>query len=266
MSARDLIDPARGQRCVRRHHRPRRHQHDPDRRRPPERVSVVRQTEGNARTLAAKPVLGRGFSSDDERRGLDSGVAIISDSLWRTRFGGSPSALGAAFRLDDRPFKVIGVMPPLICLSLRGAGLGADHPGSGQPVAGVRGLRAHASGRHASLRCARRCPPSPRASAAVSGYLAGLHLRGDDAFRRTSPAIRPATLRALDDDRRVSAADGVHQRRDAAAGALGDPAPRVRGPRRPRRDAKGATCVSCWPRASCSRRSAAAADCCWPSG
>jgi predicted permease len=79
----------------------------------PLRVSVVRQTEGNARTLAANPILGRGFSSDEERGGLDSGVAIISDSLWRTRFGGSPSVLGAAFRLDDQPFRVIGVMAPL---------------------------------------------------------------------------------------------------------------------------------------------------------
>ena len=79
----------------------------------PERVSVVLQTDGNAQTLDARPVLGRGFTGEEERRGAASGVALISDSLWKTRFGSSASALGTAFRLDDRPFTIIGVMAPL---------------------------------------------------------------------------------------------------------------------------------------------------------
>jgi putative ABC transport system permease protein len=78
----------------------------------PERVSVVLQTAGNEETLKVRPAIGRGFTSDEERRGVDSAVALISDSLWHTRLGGSPSALGARIRLDDRQFTVIGVMPP----------------------------------------------------------------------------------------------------------------------------------------------------------
>ena len=78
----------------------------------PERVSVVFQSEGNAQTLAVTPVIGRGFSADEERRGVDSGVALVSDALWQTHFGASPSALGATFRLDSRQFTLIGVMPP----------------------------------------------------------------------------------------------------------------------------------------------------------
>ncbi len=79
----------------------------------PERVSVVAQTAGNAQTVNAQPALGRPFSQDEERRGVSSGVAIVSDSLWRTRFGGSPSVLGTTIRLDDRAFAIVGVMPPL---------------------------------------------------------------------------------------------------------------------------------------------------------
>jgi putative ABC transport system permease protein len=79
----------------------------------PERVSVVLQTAGNAETLDVHPSLGRGFSEEEERRGQASGVAVISDTLWRTHFGGSAAALGVTFHLDDQPFTVIGVMPPL---------------------------------------------------------------------------------------------------------------------------------------------------------
>jgi putative ABC transport system permease protein len=78
----------------------------------PERVSVVLQSDGAEATLGVRPVVGRGFTAEEQRRGLSSGVAIVSDSLWRTHFGGSPSALGATFRLDDRSYTLIGVMPP----------------------------------------------------------------------------------------------------------------------------------------------------------
>jgi putative ABC transport system permease protein len=78
----------------------------------PERVSVVLQTDGMDRTLGVRPVIGRGFTPDEERTGMASGVALISHALWQTRFGQSPSAIGAVVRLDGRPFTVIGVMPP----------------------------------------------------------------------------------------------------------------------------------------------------------
>ena len=78
----------------------------------PERVSVVLQTAGNEGTLKVRPAIGRGFTPDEERRGVNSAVALISDSLWHTRLGGSSSAPGALLRLDDRQFTVIGVMPP----------------------------------------------------------------------------------------------------------------------------------------------------------
>src|SRR5882672_5506793 len=68
----------------------------------PERVSVVFQSEGNDETLAVTPVIGRGFSAEEQRRGLDSGVALASYALWQSHFGGSRDALGTTFRLDAR--------------------------------------------------------------------------------------------------------------------------------------------------------------------
>ncbi|HUR57855.1 MAG TPA: ADOP family duplicated permease [Opitutaceae bacterium] len=36
---------------------------------------------------------------------------VLSDSLWRRRFGGDPAIIGRTIRLDDTPFHVVGVMP-----------------------------------------------------------------------------------------------------------------------------------------------------------
>jgi putative ABC transport system permease protein len=77
----------------------------------PQRVSVVLQSEGNEQTLAVAPAIGRAFSAEEQRRGIDSGVALASYALWQSRFGGAASALGTTFRLDARTFTLIGVMP-----------------------------------------------------------------------------------------------------------------------------------------------------------
>ena len=38
---------------------------------------------------------------------------MLSDRVWRTRFGADPSIVGRALSLDGRPYEVLGVMPPL---------------------------------------------------------------------------------------------------------------------------------------------------------
>jgi putative ABC transport system permease protein len=57
--------------------------------------------------LAVRPALGRTFTDAETRQR----VAVISHSLWRSAFGGEPSAVGQSLTLDDRPYTVIGVMP-----------------------------------------------------------------------------------------------------------------------------------------------------------
>jgi putative ABC transport system permease protein len=65
--------------------------------------------------LGVTPTRGRGFSVDDERDGA-APVVILSDGVWRTRFGAQPSVIGRRMRLNDRDYEVIGVLPPTFSL------------------------------------------------------------------------------------------------------------------------------------------------------
>ena len=60
-------------------------------------------------TLGIQPQLGRAFLPAADN---DSGIheAIISESVWQGRFGGDPSVVGRAVRIDGQSFTVIGVM------------------------------------------------------------------------------------------------------------------------------------------------------------
>ena len=62
-------------------------------------------------TLDVKLSFGRNFSLQEDQRG-GAPVAIISDDLWRNRFGGNPQALGKAVTLNGVDYTVIGVLPP----------------------------------------------------------------------------------------------------------------------------------------------------------
>ena len=76
----------------------------------PERFDGQRVSAGYFRALGVLPVLGRDFqASDDQFRGPN--VVVLSDRLWKRRFGGDNSILGKQITLDDTLFTVIGVMP-----------------------------------------------------------------------------------------------------------------------------------------------------------
>jgi putative ABC transport system permease protein len=77
----------------------------------PERLAGQRVSADYFRVLGVPPARGREFTvSDDRYRGPN--VVILSDALWRERFGADPAILGRAIRLDDDPYTVVGVMPP----------------------------------------------------------------------------------------------------------------------------------------------------------
>lgn len=65
--------------------------------------------------LGVRPMLGRWFLPHEEasRTGNDgASVVVLSYELWRARFGGSPETVGSIVTLDDRPYSVVGIMPP----------------------------------------------------------------------------------------------------------------------------------------------------------
>jgi predicted permease len=56
-------------------------------------------------------VLGRVFTSADDRRGCASPGAVISYTFWQKEFGGDPSAVGRSLTLEGHSFPVIGITP-----------------------------------------------------------------------------------------------------------------------------------------------------------
>ncbi|HTV60077.1 MAG TPA: ABC transporter permease [Verrucomicrobiae bacterium] len=60
--------------------------------------------------LGVKPLAGRTFLPEDGKRGA-APVVIVSENLWRSRFGADPNLVGRSISLDKRPFTVVGIMP-----------------------------------------------------------------------------------------------------------------------------------------------------------
>ncbi|MGQ0737076.1 MAG: ABC transporter permease, partial [Acidobacteriota bacterium] len=78
--------------------------------RAPERYSGV-FISGNAFKILGQPtVLGRDFLPEDDRPGAPP-VVILGGGVWKNRYGGDPSVIGRAVRINDRPAVIVGVMP-----------------------------------------------------------------------------------------------------------------------------------------------------------
>ena len=56
------------------------------------------------------PLLGHTFTSEDTSPGHDQ-VLVISHAFWQARFGGNKDIIGTTVRLENKPWKIIGVMP-----------------------------------------------------------------------------------------------------------------------------------------------------------
>jgi predicted permease len=76
----------------------------------PERVQAYMVTPETFELLGTAPALGRVFSSADGTAGRNQ-VAVISNGLWKRRFGADPSVIGRTVLLNGRPHDIVGVMP-----------------------------------------------------------------------------------------------------------------------------------------------------------
>ncbi len=63
--------------------------------------------------LGVQPVLGRSFRPEDETPGNDR-IALLSDSVWRSQFGGAPDVVGRTIRGNGETLEIVGVLPPAV--------------------------------------------------------------------------------------------------------------------------------------------------------
>ena len=63
--------------------------------------------------LGLKPILGRTFVASDADKPGGAPYAVISYRFWQTHFGGDRGIIGRVINLNEHPFTVIGVTPPL---------------------------------------------------------------------------------------------------------------------------------------------------------
>jgi putative ABC transport system permease protein len=68
-------------------------------------------SEGFFRTAGVRPAMGRTLEPDDYAAGVPRAV-VISDRLWRTRYGSDRGLVGRTIDIDGASVPVVGVMPP----------------------------------------------------------------------------------------------------------------------------------------------------------
>ena len=76
----------------------------------PARISTVAVTEGFFTVLGVSPAIGRAFTPEEHSGGADKAL-IISDGIWRERFGADPHVLGRTVSVDGERRVIVGVMP-----------------------------------------------------------------------------------------------------------------------------------------------------------
>ena len=75
-----------------------------------ERLPAVRVSWNYFDMMGVRPALGRSFTADDDRPDHWR-VLLLSDALWRRRFGADPSVVGRLVVMNDREYRIVGVMP-----------------------------------------------------------------------------------------------------------------------------------------------------------
>jgi predicted permease len=77
----------------------------------PERLSSISVTAGFFRVLGVEPMLGRGFTEEEDPAGGPC-VAVVTHGFWTQRFASDPGAAGRPIRLNGEACTVTGVLPP----------------------------------------------------------------------------------------------------------------------------------------------------------
>jgi putative ABC transport system permease protein len=76
----------------------------------PERLTGMTVSANFFPTLGVEPRLGRGFTAEENQPGRNR-VVVLTDGLWRRRFGGDPAIVDQTIQLNGENHTVVGVMP-----------------------------------------------------------------------------------------------------------------------------------------------------------
>ena len=78
----------------------------------PQRIYGALTSANYFDVLGVRPILGRGFLPAEEQRRGGGSVAVISESLWRARFGSDRSIIGKTIQINRHLYTIVGVAPP----------------------------------------------------------------------------------------------------------------------------------------------------------
>jgi len=78
----------------------------------PEKIEALRVSASYLPAMGLSPALGRVFLDGEDAAGRNR-VVILSDGLWRRRFGADRSIVGRTITLNDESYAVVGVLGPL---------------------------------------------------------------------------------------------------------------------------------------------------------
>src|SRR5262252_8053292 len=76
----------------------------------PQKLNIQRVSPSYFKAFGAGATLERTFAPDEDQVGKDQ-VVVLSNGIWRSRFGGDPKVVGRDITLDSKSYKIIGVLP-----------------------------------------------------------------------------------------------------------------------------------------------------------
>jgi len=79
----------------------------------PEAIPAAQVSREFFDVVGVPPELGRTFTPQENEPGAGH-VVVLSHALWKSRFGGDPGVVGQEIRVDDQPYRIVGVMGPRI--------------------------------------------------------------------------------------------------------------------------------------------------------
>ena len=85
----------------------------------PEQFTGARISPSVMPILGIRPILGRGFDQGEDKPGA-APVALISEGLWKRRFGGDATLVGRTLTLNGLDCTVVGIAPPSLAVLTTG--------------------------------------------------------------------------------------------------------------------------------------------------